>query len=144
MGRIKENNWWKCRACGIASLEPELLKAPSPFNSDDELVACPRCLQCSEGFDLLCDEPGCNKHAGCGWPTGDDNDEWGGYRDTCAKHMLRIAEEITVEYATEDGMKIKRRFKPDEINEARMFVFIMQRRGIEVTTNLPPKESENE
>ena len=28
-----------------------------------------------------CDEPGCNRVASCGWPTGD-----GGYRCTCYEH----------------------------------------------------------
>jgi hypothetical protein len=87
MGRIREKRRWKCNACGTVTLEHELLTAPSPFDAADELTACPKCKQCDEGFDLLCDEPGCSNHAGCGWPTGDNDDEWGGYRNTCGKHM---------------------------------------------------------
>lgn len=87
MGRIREKQRWRCTNCGTTTLGPELLTAPSPFDADDVLSGCPKCKQCSDGFDLLCDEPGCNSVAGCGWPTGDDSDSWGGYRNTCGKHM---------------------------------------------------------
>lgn len=86
MGRITGKQKWKCKACGAVSLEGELLTAPSPFDTNDTLSGCPECKQCSEGFDLLCDDPGCSAIAGCGWPTGDNLDEWGGYRNTCGKH----------------------------------------------------------
>ena len=95
MGRIREKQRWKCNACGAVTVETELLTAPSPFADTYELTACPQCKQCEEGFDLLCDEPGCNSHAGCGWPTGDDSDDWGGYRSTCGKHMVPNAIELT-------------------------------------------------
>ncbi len=42
---------------------------------------------CSDGFDRLCDEDGCNEESHCGWPTGDKSDKWGGYRMTCGMHM---------------------------------------------------------
>lgn len=51
------------------------------------VTACPNCKQCDQGFELLCDEPGCNVVARCEGPTGDHEDEWGGYRNTCRKHM---------------------------------------------------------
>lgn len=88
MGRIKEKRRWKCNACGTVTLEPELLTAPSPFDDTDLLTACPNCKQCDEGFELLCDESGCDAVAGCGWPTRNNADEWGGYRNTCGKHMV--------------------------------------------------------
>jgi hypothetical protein len=87
MGRIREKNRWRCGACCAVNLEPDLPTAPSPFDPTDTLTACPNCKQCNDGFELLCDEPGCNVVAGCGWPTGDDQDEWGGYRNTCSLHM---------------------------------------------------------
>ena len=87
MGRILANRRWRCVACGTVTFEPALLTAPSPFDADDTLTGCPKCKQCDEGFDLLCDEPGCANHAGCGWPTGNDQDAWGGYRNTCGRHM---------------------------------------------------------
>jgi hypothetical protein len=31
--------------------------------------------------EMQCDEPGCEKHAGCGWPSPN------GYRRTCGQHM---------------------------------------------------------
>ena len=86
MTRIRENCRWHCRVCNHIIMEPDLLSAPSPFLSTDVLVGCPHCKQCDEGFDLLCDEEGCNSIVGGGFPTGDDNDQWGGYRNTCSKH----------------------------------------------------------
>lgn len=86
MARSKERQRWKCNVCNTVTVETDLLTAPSPFDGAYKLVACPRCKQCDEGFDLLCDEPGCHRHAGCGWPTGDDRDQWGGYRNTCIVH----------------------------------------------------------
>lgn len=86
MERIREDRRWKCKNCGVVTLEPALLTAPSPFCDTFELTGCPGCKDCSEGFGLLCDEPGCNQEAGAGWPTGNDDDAWGGYRQTCYRH----------------------------------------------------------
>lgn len=91
MGRIREKNRWRCGACCAVNLEPDLPTDPSPFDPTDTLTACPNCKQCDEGFELLCDEPECNAVAGCGWSTGNDQDEWGGYRNTCSRHMLQNA-----------------------------------------------------
>lgn len=87
MTRLTDHREWKCRSCGAVSVETELLTAPSPFDSTDTLTGCPECKGCSDGFDLLCDEDGCADPAGCGWPTGNYSDRWGGYRNTCGKHM---------------------------------------------------------
>ena len=62
-------------------VETEMLIALSPFNPDTILSACPKCKQCDEGFFQLCDEPGCDREATCGWPHPD------GYRRTCGEHM---------------------------------------------------------
>jgi len=86
MSRIAEDRKWRCRVCSAESLEPALLKAPSPFDEDQELIGCPICKQCDEGFDPICDEAGCQDMASRGWPTGSNNDAWGGYRNTCGKH----------------------------------------------------------
>lgn len=72
---------WKCKGCDAILLDTMFLKAPSPFDPMDELLACPECRQCNEGFDGLCDEPGCIQYAGTGWPDGK-----GGYRYTCSNH----------------------------------------------------------
>lgn len=72
---------FRCR-CGEIVTRGELLTAISPFDPTDALVACPHCLRVEgQALDRLCDEPGCNAYASCGWPDGD-----GGYRLTCAKH----------------------------------------------------------
>lgn len=73
---------WRCKSCDAMLAQSELLQAPSPFDQQETLVACPKCRQCSDGFMNICDEPGCNREANCGWPTKD-----GGYRRTCYKHM---------------------------------------------------------
>lgn len=103
MGRITANKRWRCRACCEVTLEPGLLTAPSPFEPSDTLTACPRCKQCDEGFELLCDEPGCNVVAGCGWPTNNDADQWGGYRNTCGPHMRANALHQSPARAFRDG-----------------------------------------
>ena len=79
---------WQCNNCNIIISKDEWLTAPSPFDPDEMLTACPRCRQCVDGFALLCDEPGCTRPATCGWPTGAADDEWGGYRHSCGDHDL--------------------------------------------------------
>lgn len=70
---------WRCESCNGISLGRELLTAPSPFDPDETLTGCPLCKS-AEGFENICDEPGCKKHAGCGFPTSQ------GYRRTCYDH----------------------------------------------------------
>lgn len=72
---------WRCRACNARLHTEELLHAPSPFDAADILTGCPRCKRCDDGFSEMCDEPGCDTDASCGWPTDD-----GGYRRTCFEH----------------------------------------------------------
>ena len=79
---------WECNNCLFIISKDEWLTAPSPFNADEMLKACPYCWQCTDGFALVCDEPGCTRLATCGWPTGAADDEWGGYRHTCGYHDL--------------------------------------------------------
>lgn len=86
MTRVKENQQWRCNGCNQVLIEPVLLTAPSPFDPNDTIVGCPNCKQCDEGFDPVCDEDGCLSYAGCGWPTGDNDDKFGGYRITCFAH----------------------------------------------------------
>mgnify|MGYP001188598977 CR=1 FL=1 len=71
---------WKCDRCQAVSLLPELLRAPSPFDPDDELIGCPACKRC-EGFTALCETPDCEKPATCGGTFED-----GVYRHTCGHH----------------------------------------------------------
>ena len=85
MGRIREHRRWRCDNCAVVTLEPDLLTAPSPFDPDATLTGCPACKYDGD-FTLLCDEPGCMLAGSCGWPTGDNNDIWSGYRNTCFAH----------------------------------------------------------
>ena len=72
---------YRCRYCDWLGADSELLKAPSPFDGEDILRACPECKQCANGFDLICSIPGCEGIGGCGFPT-----RAHGYIWTCHKH----------------------------------------------------------
>lgn len=74
---------YKCECCEKITAEDELLRATSPFDQDQTLLACPYCLSIDgdANFRLICDEPDCEQIATCGFPT-DDN----GYRRTCFEH----------------------------------------------------------
>ena len=78
-----EDKRWKCKSCGMITLEPALLRAPSPFDETDILTACPHCKWVND-FDEMCDEPGCTEEASCGFPVEDE--AFGGYRRTCHQH----------------------------------------------------------
>src|SRR5580765_8425418 len=81
-GREQGVSIWRCNTCGEKSSDEALLHAPSPLDPQEDLVGCPHCRQVSEGFDEMCDEPGCGLLATCGWkPKGEL------YRRTCGKHM---------------------------------------------------------
>jgi len=69
---------WKCVECDW--IGKDYLTAPSPFDQDDMLVACPDCKTVHSLVDL-CDQFGCKLEATCGWPT-----KAGGYRRTCFAH----------------------------------------------------------
>lgn len=72
----------ECRSCGWRGSSERLLRAKSPFDQDEELVGCPECKQCAEGFDSLCDIEGCNGFVAGGTPTKD-----GDYIFACHKHL---------------------------------------------------------
>ena len=71
---------WRCTWCDWVGNDAELLRAPSPFRVDDELIGCPFCRAC-RSLDNACDEPGCDAVATCGFP------DPSGYRRTCELHM---------------------------------------------------------
>ena len=77
---------WKCSECSVIYTDDKLLIAPSPFEPDDNITGCPTCRSVNS-FEQVCDEEGCDKLAGCGWPSYSRR-----YRRTCAKHM-RLGEE---------------------------------------------------
>ena len=75
--------WFECDRCGKIMEEKLILQTavPRPKGGEPAYVSqCPHCGEC-ECFTNVCDEPGCQSEATCGWPTGD------GYRRTCGKHM---------------------------------------------------------
>lgn len=72
--------YWRCQDCDEISVESSLLTAPSPFDPRQTITGCPHCKS-AEGFDSICDEPGCRREANCGMNHGPKH---GGYRATCA------------------------------------------------------------
>lgn len=70
---------WKCSECG--HIGTEYLVAPNPFDADrDTVVGCPKC-KAIDSMEQVCDEPGCTRVSGIGFPT-----KGGGYRRTCWEH----------------------------------------------------------
>ena len=70
---------WRCQTCRTITLGKDLLTAPNPFDPSDTLTGCPKCKMV-EGFDAICDEPGCVQASSCGFNTSE------GYRRTCHEH----------------------------------------------------------
>jgi hypothetical protein len=75
------NYRWKCKECGWKGLGNEIDMVKDP-KSDNLWPICPKCREANQ-FDNLCDEPGCDMIAGCGWPSPN------GYRRTCHKHWIK-------------------------------------------------------
>ena len=78
---------WKCEECNeiIANNDLRTIFVDHPKSRHDnwldkiQLTQCPECGAC-EHFRELCDEPGCDAAASCGWPAST------GYRRTCSAH----------------------------------------------------------
>lgn len=71
---------WRCAICSEIATGAELLRAPSPFDPEDELCGCPHCKS-AEGFAEICEIGDCEREATCGGPSLD-----GVYRRTCGAH----------------------------------------------------------
>lgn len=72
-----------CKECGRIVEEDKPLRAFSPFRKDEIIIGCPYCYAIDSMF-MVCDEPGCSGAACVGTPT------VSGYRNTCAKHRIKI------------------------------------------------------
>ncbi len=86
-GYVPEHGWravrrYVCEECSSITDEPDLLRAPNPFDASDELIGCPHCRQVN-GFALVCDFPGCQRESSSGEPTPE-----GGYVHRCHEHSL--------------------------------------------------------
>lgn len=68
-----------CRVCNWRGAVADILKAPSPFDHEDEVWGCPKCKVVNELAET-CDEPNCWVEASCGTPSSP------GYRRTCWEH----------------------------------------------------------
>jgi predicted RNA-binding Zn-ribbon protein involved in translation (DUF1610 family) len=69
-----------CDNCGWRGNSVEILRCPSPFCADDEIMACPKCRR-QDGLRTCCDNPGCTKPVTMGTPTPY------GYAMTCRFHQ---------------------------------------------------------
>lgn len=56
---------WRCLACREVVFEPDLLRAPNPFNEEETLTGCPSCRRCGV-FELVCAVPECVRAATVG------------------------------------------------------------------------------
>lgn len=65
--------------CQWKGKESEVLRAKNPFDSEDEITACPSCKDINSNV-YACDEEGCWRESSCGTPTEH------GYRSTCGEH----------------------------------------------------------
>jgi len=76
---------WQCQDCDWIGGDDELdiVADPKP-GSRRAWTVCPAC-RAAEHFTNLCDEPGCNREATCGWPSP------AGYRRTCGQHWVKDA-----------------------------------------------------
>jgi hypothetical protein len=73
---------FECRECSWRGEQDEIIQFADPEMAGNSWRICPNC-RCAECFDNMCDEPGCQLVAGCGWPSPD------GYRRTCYDHWKR-------------------------------------------------------
>lgn len=71
---------FRCNCCAWRGLESKILVSPNPFKPEDIISGCPSC-GAAEDFTNVCDESGCTRDAGCGFPTPE------GYRRTCGEHF---------------------------------------------------------
>lgn len=75
---------WQCNECRDTFASELLLTVHIDHpKAGFDRVALSQCPECGyvDCFTAICDEPGCTKHATCGWPTTS-----GGYRNTCHEH----------------------------------------------------------
>ena len=70
-----------CRECAWTGEDEEALRAANPFNPEETIVGCPRCLSI-DTLQMACDVDGCWKPASNGGPHPRD----GKYRSCCAEH----------------------------------------------------------
>lgn len=74
-------DWRHCRWKGK---EADLLRAPSPFDPETEITACPKCKEIG-GCMVACQVEECWKEATCGINTPD------GYKHVCYEHFAHFA-----------------------------------------------------
>lgn len=71
---------WRCDDCYESFDESEFLRAPSPFDPEDEITGCPRCKS-TDDFTPLCDHGSCTRQGSGGYPMAN-----GSYVLRCFEH----------------------------------------------------------
>lgn len=77
---VRPEHRYRCECCYERVFKHELLRAPSPFKEEFDLVACPHCRE-AEDLTLICDYGDCFHPVSGGHPTPD-----GGYVNRCWDH----------------------------------------------------------
>ena len=75
------NDRWICTECEFTGALDEFDHVPDPKSTANGWTVCPRCRAADHVTDV-CDEPGCDRRATCGFPVDDER----GYRRTCFEH----------------------------------------------------------
>ena len=61
------NEWFECGECGDLFQSAAMLKAPSPWRKDEEILGCPCCGNVwGKPMHQICEYEDCEKHATCG------------------------------------------------------------------------------
>ena len=77
---------FRCRECGWRGAESEIIQIVDAELEGNRWNICPNpACRAAEQFENMCDEPGCNREATCGWPSPS------GYRRTCGDHMRTLS-----------------------------------------------------
>lgn len=74
-----EKNKCKCKECNWKGFYEDVLKAPSPFDKNDEIYGCPICKVVNE-IEPICEHPSCWRTATNGGPVD------GEYKSACFEH----------------------------------------------------------
>ncbi len=69
-----------CGECGWHGTTKTMLRAPNPFEPDDEVTGCASCRAVST-LEYACEHQDCWRPVSCGTPTAD------GYRQLCGQHF---------------------------------------------------------
>ena len=83
--------WLECGECGDLFQSADILRAPSPWREDEEILGCPCCGNVwGEPMHRICDYEDCENHATCGSPHPTKRYVW-----RCFEHQPHKTGEVT-------------------------------------------------